>query len=116
MELIYPESGFGNILGQILKQKLGNPKKAEFAKRIRGELVLEIKNLGVCATIRFMGNRIEILDKKVGGATSFVSANMDVINELFTGVSLMKVLKLIITRKLKVKGFGMARKFALLIS
>lgn len=116
MNVTYPDTGFGNIVGQMLEQKLKESRKAELAKRLRGEAVIEVKDLGVSATIKFMGDFIEVVNGKSGKATSTISADFNVINELVSGATSLKVLKFILTRKLRVKGFGMARKLSALLS
>lgn len=116
MNVTYPDSGFGNIVGQLLEQKLKKPGKAELTKRMRGEVVIEVKDLGVSATIKFMGDFIEVVNGKSENALSTISADFNVINELVSGTTSLKVLKFILTRKLRVKGFGMARKLSALLS
>lgn len=116
MKVIYPESGFGNIVGQLLEEKLKKLEKVEIAKKMRGGIVIEVKDLGVSATIKFTGESVEVFNGKTESACSTISANFEVINELVSGSTTLKVLKLIITRKLRIKGIAMARKFSALLS
>lgn len=116
MNIIYPESGFGNIVGQILEQKLKKPEKTELARKMRGEVVIEVKDFRASATIKFMGDSIEVVNGKTENTCSTISANFKVINELVSGATTPKVLKLILTRKLKIKGIAMARKLSALLA
>ncbi|MEM0203934.1 MAG: SCP2 sterol-binding domain-containing protein [Archaeoglobaceae archaeon] len=116
MNVIYPDSGFGNIVGQMLEQKLKKPGKAELAKKMRGEVVIEVKDFGTSATIKFMGESIEVVNGKTENACSTISAEFKVINELVSGATTLKVLKLMLTRKLRIKGIAMARKLSALLA
>lgn len=116
MKVVYPESGFGSIVGQILEQKLKKPEKIEIAKRMRGGIAIEVEDLEAVATVRFKGESIEVTNGKAEDVSSTISANFKVINELVSQPKTLKVLKLIITRKLKIKGFTMARMFSALLS
>ncbi|MFN3384872.1 MAG: SCP2 sterol-binding domain-containing protein [Archaeoglobaceae archaeon] len=116
MNVVYPDSGFGNIVGQLLEQKLKKPEKADFAKKIRGEITIEVRDLGVSATVRFMGDLVEVMNGSSEKADSTISANFKVINELVSGATSLRILKLMLTRKLRIKGIPMAKKFNALLA
>ncbi len=116
VNVVYPDSGFGNIVGQLLEQKLKKSEKAEFAKKMRGEITVEVRDLGVSATIRFMGEFVEVINGSSEKADSTISANFKVINELVSGATTLRVLKLMLTRKLRIRGISMAKKFSALLA
>ncbi len=116
VEVIYDDVGLASMLGQLLQQKLSDPRKAEIAKSMRGRLVIEVRDMNIAATIVFAGDRIEVRNGG-GNADSVISADFQTINSLATGqVGILGVLKLMITGKLKIKGIGMARKFQEILS
>ncbi|MDI9610688.1 MAG: SCP2 sterol-binding domain-containing protein [Archaeoglobaceae archaeon] len=112
----YPEGGFANIVGQLLEQKLSDPKKAEIAKKMRGKIFLEIRDLGVGATIEFMGEKIKISDEKPQKDFALISvANYNTL-ALLSSAGMLKQLRLMLSGKLKIKKIGLARKFGALLS
>ncbi len=116
MDVVYDESGFASILGQLIQQKIEDPAKRKMAKKMKGKIVVELRDMNVSATVIFSGNKIEVRNGELP-ANSLISADFETINTLSSGkVGMLGVLKLMITGKLKIKGIGMARKFQKLLS
>jgi predicted lipid carrier protein YhbT len=116
VEVIYSESGFGNVIGQLLEQKLKDPKRAEIAKKMKGKIFLEVRDMGVGATVEFGGGRVEVKNERPQKDFALISvADYNTLASLSSS-GILKQLKLVVTGKLKIKNFGFARKFGALIS
>ncbi|MEM0302682.1 MAG: SCP2 sterol-binding domain-containing protein [Archaeoglobaceae archaeon] len=113
----YPEEGFANIVGQLIEQKLKeNPKKAEIAKKLRGTIFLEIRDMGVSATVEFLNDAIKVTDEKPQKDFALISVSDYETLTLLSTSGLLKQLRLMLSGKLKIKKIGLARKFGALIS
>lgn len=116
VSVIYPESGFGSIIGQLIEQKLKDPKKAEMAKKMKGKIFLEIRDMGVGATIEFKGESVEVKNERPDKDFAMISvADYNTLSLLSTS-GILKQLRLILSGRLKIKNMGFARKFGALIS
>lgn len=117
VSVTYPEEGFANIVGQLIEQKLrDNPKKAEIAKKLRGTILLEIRDMGVSATVEADGERIKVTNEKPEKNFALISvSDYDTLTMVSTS-GLFKQLRLMLSGKLKIKKIGLARKFGALIS
>jgi len=111
----YPDSGLANIIGQLLEQKLKEREKMEIAKKMRGKIVLEMKDLNAYATLEFKGEVVEATNDKTENANASISANFETFQKLLSA-STLKVIWFIISGKLKIRGFDLALKFGRLIS
>ncbi|MEM1751601.1 MAG: SCP2 sterol-binding domain-containing protein [Archaeoglobaceae archaeon] len=113
----YPEEGFANIVGQLIEQKLKeNPKKAEIAKKLRGTIFLEIRDMGVSATVEADGEKIKVTNEKPEKDFALISVSDYDTLTLVSTSGLLKQLRLMLSGKLKIKKIGLARKFGALIS
>jgi len=117
VEVKYDETGFAAIIGQLIQQKLEDPRKATMAKDIRGRIVIDVRDMGVAATVEFESDRIVVRNGKVGENYAEISADFETINSLATGeIGTLGVLKLMLKGKLKIRGIGMAGKFQSILS
>ncbi|MEM4689740.1 MAG: SCP2 sterol-binding domain-containing protein [Archaeoglobaceae archaeon] len=113
----YPEEGFANIVGQLIEQKLKeNPKKAEIAKKLRGTIFLEIRDMGVSATVEADGEKIKVTNEKPEKDFALISVSDYDTLTLVSTSGLLKQLRLMLSGRLKIKKIGLARKFGALIS
>lgn len=112
----YPEEGFANILGQLIEQKIQDPKKAEIAKKMRGKIYIEIRNMEVGATVELNGESIRVTNEKPEKGYAMISvSDYDTLTLVATS-GLLKQMQLMLSGKLKIKKIGLARKFGALIS
>lgn len=112
----YPESGFANIIGQLIEQKVSEPKKAEIAKKMKGKLFLEIRDIRVGATIEFSGEKINVSNERPQKDFALISVADYNTLTLLSSAGMLKQLRLMISGKLKIKKIGFARKFGALLS
>ncbi|MCQ4153067.1 MAG: SCP2 sterol-binding domain-containing protein [Archaeoglobi archaeon] len=112
----YPEEGFANIIGQLLEQRLKEPKKAEIAKNMRGKVYIEIRNIGVGATVEFDGDKINVTNEKPKKDSAIISVSDYETLTLLSSAGLLKQIRLMLSGKLKIRKIGFAKKFGALIS
>ncbi|MCX8172543.1 MAG: SCP2 sterol-binding domain-containing protein [Archaeoglobaceae archaeon] len=116
VRISYPEKGFPNVVGQLIEEKLKDPKKLEMAKNMHGKIFLEIRNLGVFATVEMDGENIRVTADKPDKDYAVISvSDYDTLTIVSTS-GLLKQLKLMISGKLRVKKIKLARKFGILLS
>ncbi len=119
VEVTYENEGFAMILGQLIDQAITkNPSKSNLARSLKGNIVVEVTDMDTAATVEFNNGKITIYNgMPTKGKYSLISSDFETINSLASGeVGLLKTLKLIVTRKLKIKGIRMARKFQSLLT
>ncbi|MDK2795365.1 MAG: hypothetical protein PWQ22_146 [Archaeoglobaceae archaeon] len=111
----YPESGFANMLGQLIEQNLREASKAEIAKNMKGEIYLEIRDIEVGATVEFKGEDVEVRNEKPEKPFAMISVADYNTLSLVSSSGILKQLRLILSGKLKIKNMGFARKFGALL-
>ncbi|MCS7143787.1 MAG: SCP2 sterol-binding domain-containing protein [Archaeoglobaceae archaeon] len=117
VSISYPDRGFPNVVGQLIEQKLKeNPKKAEIAKKMRGKIFLEIRNIGVGATVELDGENIKVTNEKPEKDFALISVSDYDTLTLVSSSGLLKQMRLMLSGKLKIKKIGLARKFGILLS
>jgi len=116
ISISYPEEGFANIIGQLIEQKLKDPKKAEIAKNMRGKVYIEIRNIGVGATVDFDGDKIKISHEKPKKDFAMISVSDYETLTLLSSAGLLKQIRIMLSGRLKIKKIGFAKKFGALIS
>ncbi|NHW23516.1 MAG: hypothetical protein HA489_04605 [Archaeoglobales archaeon] len=93
-------------------------KKAETARKTRGTVVIDIRDLGFTATVELKGDRIEVRNGKPEELSdcALISANFGVISYLFGNNSTIKSLKFMLSGKLKIKKILLAKKLSTIMS
>jgi len=119
VEVIYPKEGLANLLGNLLLQNTKRDrKKAEIARKTRGTVVIEVRDLGFSATVEFKGDKIEVRNGKPEGLSDYalISANFGVISYLLGNNSTINSLKLMLSGKLKIRKIMLAKKLSTIMS
>ncbi|MCQ4153926.1 MAG: hypothetical protein DSO01_05385 [Archaeoglobi archaeon] len=119
VEVIYPKEGLANLLGNLIMQNTRRDiKKAEIARKTRGTVVIEIRDLGFTATVELKGDRIEVRNGKPEELSdcALISANFGVISYLLGNNSTIKSLKFMLSGKLKIKKMLLAKKLSTIMS
>ncbi len=107
------EFRFATIIGRTLEEKLKG--KEDAARKIRGSITLECRDLEKRATVFFEGDRVVVRDG--GGGESLISADFQTLNALTFGrVGMLGILKLILSGRLKINGMLFAMKFRKLLN
>lgn len=114
MKIEYEPSGLSAILGQLLEQKM-NEEKRKIARNLKGSLTIEARDLNAASTIYFEGDKIILKNEK--GGKAMISTNFQTLNDLASGkIGFFGTMKLIMTGKLKIKGFGLVKRFKKLLT
>ncbi len=114
MKIEYEPSGLAAILGQLLEQKMDEEKR-KIARNLKGSLTIEARDLNAASTIYFEGDKILLKNEKSGNA--MISTDFQTLNDLASGkISFFGTLRLMISGKLKIKGFGLVKKFQKLLT
>ncbi|WP_290596071.1 MULTISPECIES: SCP2 sterol-binding domain-containing protein [unclassified Archaeoglobus] len=119
VEVTYEREGLASILGQLIEQILSEkPARANIARDMKGSVVVKVRDMDATATVEFNQGRITVYNgQPVKGKFSVISADFDVINDLATGrAGTLKTMLWVLTRRLRIKGIRMARKFQKIFS
>lgn len=119
VEVTYERDGLASILGQLIEQILSEkPARANLARDMKGSVVVKVRDMDATATVEFNQGRITVYNgQPVRGKFSVISADFDVINDLATGrAGMLKTMLWVLTRRLRIKGIRMARKFQKIFS
>lgn len=119
VEVTYEKTGLASVLGQLIEQSVSEkPAKSDMARNMKGSVVVRVEDMDATATVEFNQGRITVYNgQPAKGKFAMISASFEVINDLATGrAGTLKTLRWILTRKLKIKGIRMARKFQRILS
>ncbi|MET1124784.1 MAG: SCP2 sterol-binding domain-containing protein [Archaeoglobaceae archaeon] len=113
MEVRYDEAGLASIIGQMIEQKLR--EKEKLVRNLRGSITIELTDFDSSATVYFTGDSVIV--RNGGGGEALISTDFETLNKLATGeIGTLGALKLMLKRKLKIKGLGMAMKLQSLLT
>jgi len=117
MKVEYDGESFtlATVLGRVLEEGLKSGEKVETAKKLRGSITVECRDLKSSATIYFSGDKIVV--RSGSGGKYLISADYKTLGDLtFGNAGLAKILLLLLRGELRIRGVLFAMKFRRLLN